>query len=110
MTPEGILKRDVWDYLKMAGHLHFRMQSGHVKVRGGWMCLCPEGTADFLVCLARCPNAWVELKAEGQTTSKERIASQAAFAEDVRALGHHYCQCSSVAEVASFLGKVASAA
>lgn len=105
-TPEGNLKTEVLAYLEMAGHRYFRMQSGRVQVRRGWLHLHPEGTADFLICLSRCPNAWVELKAVGQTTSKERQEKQAAFAADVRELGHAYRICWSVAEVASFLGDV----
>lgn len=107
-SPEGDLKTNVLAYLEMAGHRFFRMQSGRVQVRRGWLHLHPEGTADFLICLAHCPNAWVELKAEGYKTSKERTTKQAEFAEDVKALGHRYRICWSVAEVASFLGDVAA--
>lgn len=35
--------------LEAAGALVLRVQSGRVKVRGGWMQLAPEGTPDLLV-------------------------------------------------------------
>lgn len=34
MTPEGIVKSAVLDYLKKTGRFHMRMQSGKVKVMG----------------------------------------------------------------------------
>lgn len=106
-TPEGQVKIDVLEYLNASGHRFFRMQSGRVQVRRGWLHLHPEGTADFLICLSHRLPAWVELKAEGQKTSKERVEAQAAFAQDVKSLGHAYRICSSVQEVIIFLGQVA---
>lgn len=107
-TPEGIVKSAMLDYLNISGHRFFRMNSGRVKVRGGWMHLAPEGCADFLICLSRCPPAWCEVKCEGQTTTAKRKAAQAAFADDMKALGHAHRICNSVAELVSFLGDVVS--
>lgn len=36
MTPEGEVKTAVLDYLKKSGRFFMRMQSGQVKVMGGW--------------------------------------------------------------------------
>lgn len=104
MTPEGKLKSAVNDYLKkIAGRaLVLRLNSGRVKVRGGFMHLCPEGTADYLVCDPQ-PH-WIELKAPGQTTLKARAEKQAEFAAKVQALGHRHAVCKSVEDVAQFLG------
>jgi len=66
------------------------------------MYLGPEGTADFLVFKGTMPY-WIELKAPKGTTAKGRKEAQAAFAEEVRALGHRYARCESIGEVIAFL-------
>lgn len=101
MTPEGILKQEVTKYLAKSGLHYLRLNSGIVKVRGGFMHLCPEGTADFLIC---CPDPrWVELKAPGQTTKKVRAQKQAEFAGKVQALGHRHIQATSLEQVIEFV-------
>lgn len=102
-TPETILKDEVTLYLAGA-HIFFRrIQSGKVKVRGGWMQLAPEGTADIVVFPANGMPRWIELKAPNCTTAKARKKAQAAFAAQVRALGHRYRLCESLDEVIAFL-------
>jgi hypothetical protein len=102
-TPESKLKREVLDYLDALSLTYFRMNAGKVKVRGGWMRLCSEGTADLLIFIKGMPPKWVELKAG--VTAKDHAESQAAFAESMQGFGHHYRQCRSVEEVAQFLGE-----
>lgn len=104
MTPEGALKKDVVDYLNGTKLFWRRTQSGIVKVKGGFLHLMPNGTADFMVCPANRLPIWIELKAVGQKTSKERIKDQAAFADEVRGLGHIYGICMSVDDVRALLG------
>ena len=101
-TPEGIVKEAVTDYLKRKGYFYRRMNSGIVKVRGGVLHLCPEGTADILVCTPR-HTVWIELKAPKGTTAKARQVAQAAFASEVEGLGHKYLRCESVDDVQRFL-------
>ena len=48
MSGETPIIRDILDALEQLGVEAFRAQSGRVRVRGGWMVLCPEGTADIL--------------------------------------------------------------
>lgn len=101
-TPETVLKDEVVEFLNKSGLFYRRMQSGKVKVRGGFMQLVPEGTADFLVC-KRTMTYWLELKAPKGTTAKARKEAQAAFGEEVRALGHTYAICESLSDVQEVL-------
>lgn len=48
MTAERDIKRSILDGLHAAGIIAFRVHSGKVKVRGGWMHLAPEGTPDIV--------------------------------------------------------------
>lgn len=102
MTPEGILKADVLAYLKVAHPLHFRMQSGKVAVKRGFLHLAPEGTADILVFKRSQPN-WIELKAPGQKTKKDRAEKQQAFRAWVLDKGHRHIQAQTLDEVIEFL-------
>jgi hypothetical protein len=101
MTPEGELKAEVNEYLRDSGRFFLRMQSGRVKVKRGVMHLCPEGTADYLVC---CPDPrWIELKAPGAKTKKERAEKQQEFADRVIALGHKHLTAETLDEVIDFV-------
>lgn len=103
MTPEGKLKLEVTKFLASSGLIYLRLNSGIVKVRGGFMHLCPEGTADFIVC---CPDPrWIELKAPGQKTLKTRAEKQQAFADKVMGLGHRHIQATSLDQVIEFVAK-----
>jgi hypothetical protein len=66
---ETQLSRDIQTSLAKLGIWCIRVQSGIVKVRGGWMHLAEEGTPDLY-----CPalNLWLEVK----TQEGEREASQ----------------------------------
>ncbi len=86
MTPEGKVKAAVIDALEKTGVHHVRIQSGKVRVRGGWMCLAKEGTADILCCPNSRLPVWLELK---QLKGKQREC-QIEFEASVRALGHSY--------------------
>lgn len=101
-TPEGDLKAAVVTALNQLGHLWFRMQSGRVRVKRGWLHLHKEGTGDMLV-FPPGRVCWLELKAEGQKTAKERVEAQAAFGATVTALGHEYRICETVEEVRYYL-------
>ncbi len=92
MTPEGKIKAEVQDFLKKSGRYFMRMQSGKVKLRGGWMYLCPEGTADILTFDAAGRCIWLELK---QLKGVQREA-QLLFEQRVRAMGHSYAVVKSV--------------
>lgn len=97
-TPETILKDEVVELLKNSGILYFRMNSGKVRVRGGFMQLAKDGTADLLVFTGQRP-IWIELKGSGQKTLKARAEAQEAFADEVEALGHSYHRCESLEAV-----------
>ena len=101
-TPEGDLKAQVVAALNQLGYLWFRMQSGRVRVKGGWMMLHKEGTGDILV-FPPGRVCWLELKVKGQKTAKERVEAQAEFGKQVQALGHEYRICETVADVIVYL-------
>jgi len=103
LSPEGVVKKEIGDYLKQKGYTYFRMQAGRIRVRGGIMHLCMPGTADFLVCLQAGWNVWIECKSPKGITAKEQLDVQAAFRLRVEALGHAYTRCRSVEEVQQFL-------
>lgn len=108
MTPETKVKAEIQQYLQGAGHKWLRLHSGIVRVKGGWMHTNEEGTSDLVVFLKDRPAAFIEVKAEGQSTSKGREEKQADFAAEVRELGCCYAIVKSVSDVAAFLGEVAS--
>lgn len=100
MTPEGKIKKAIQDYLTTMGIFWRRMQSGKVKVRGGWMELCPEGTFDLLICPTK--GFWIgwietkQLKGQMQSVQKE-------FEEVVTKLGHPVLLARSVDDVEKWL-------
>lgn len=101
MTPEGQLKAEVTNFLSRSGLTYLRLNSGVVKVRGGFMHLCPEGTADFMVL---CPDLrFIELKAPGQITKKAREEKQQEFAVKVKGLGHKHLKATTLEEVIEFV-------
>ncbi len=71
--------------LTQAGVTAIRMQSGKVRVRGGWMMLAPAGTADIL-CFPRGKVVWLETK----TLKGELRQAQEAFRDRVMQMGHKY--------------------
>lgn len=80
--------------LRKAGVMAHRMQSGKVKVRGGWMSLCEQGTADILCFPSRKPPTWLETK----VASGKASDSQTDFADRVRSMGHRHFVVRSVEE------------
>ena len=75
--------------LRQAGVLVLRMNSGKVRVRGGFMQLHEKGTADIL-CFPKGGPVWLETKAVKRDYHKEQYEAQAAFRARVEALGHKY--------------------
>lgn len=84
MTEEGDIKRRILAALEAAGAFAFRVQSGMVKVRGGWMHLSPTGTADVLVIV---PPHGRLLGLEVKTAKGKEREAQLRWADDVRRLG-----------------------
>lgn len=83
--------------IKQIGIMATRMNSGKVRVRGGWMQLHEPGTADIL-CFPRGRVVWLETKTIKGTTNKEQIENQAEFQRVVTALGHSYHRITSIDE------------
>jgi hypothetical protein len=96
---EAPIKLEIQQWLQEAGYFWLRLQSGKVKVRGGYMHLCPEGTADIVVFPANV-TCWIETKKDD---GKQRPA-QLEFEAKAIAAGHKYILARSLDEVREFLG------
>jgi hypothetical protein len=83
---EGEIQAQAVTALKQLGICYMRINSGKVKVRGGWMQLAPEGTADLAVFPEAKMPIWLELKQPKKGPSKE----QQDFRDQVVRLGHKY--------------------
>lgn len=106
MTPESKLKKEVTGYLDGARIFYRRMNTGVIRKGSRFIHLCPEGTADLMVCKFWRPYVWVlwiELKDPNGSTAKKRQMAQAAFRDEVVSLGHRYAICESLDEVIAFL-------
>lgn len=100
MTPETKVKSEVQDFLNGIGMFFMRLQSGKVSVRGGWMYLCPIGTADLVVYPKKGFGVgWIEMK---QLKGVQRD-SQVEFEKKAQAAGHPYLVARSVDDVANWL-------
>jgi len=84
--------------INQMGHFALRMNSGMVRVKGGFMHLHDKGTADILVFFRSGRVVWLETKDPKGITQKQRIADQAAFGEKVRGMGHEYYIVNSIDE------------
>ena len=84
--------------IKQCGVWATRMQAGRVKVRGGWMVLCPSGTPDIL---ARPQGriCWIETKIGKNGQTPEQIDFQRMSKE----WGDEYYLCRSLDDVLSVL-------
>lgn len=76
--------------LEQAGCVVFRMQSGKIPLRGRWIHLCEEGTADILCFPRTGGTVWIETKAAKREANKARREAQDAFRQRVEAMGHRY--------------------
>lgn len=99
-TPETKAKGEVQDYLNGIGMFFMRLQSGMVKVRGGFMHLCPIGTGDLVVYPTKgFAVGWIEMK---QLKGLQR-GSQVNFQKRVETAGHPYLVARSAADVEKWL-------
>lgn len=81
---ESTIQRAILDALHAAGAFAFRTNSGKVKVRGGYMNLCPPGTPDVYVLVPpHGTSLWLEIK----TATGEERESQIAWSIKARARG-----------------------
>lgn len=89
MTPEGDAKKQIADGLKQLGWKVIRLNSGKVRVKGGFMQLCPAGTPDILCFDNAGALLWVECKAAFAKKRNDQ-PEQAEFAVWARSVGHRY--------------------
>jgi hypothetical protein len=90
---EAELQASIVSSLERLGYLVIRVQSGKVKVKGGWMQLAPEGTPDLHV-MSPGLATWLETKVKD---GKLR-PSQVAWHERAKKGGHRVAVVRSVAE------------
>jgi hypothetical protein len=81
---EGAIQKSIVDAFETIGVRAIRVQSGIVKVRGGWMHLAPEGTPDIMICVP--PNGRA-LFLEVKTRRGKESGGQTTRAQELRALG-----------------------
>lgn len=108
MSENSDITRPLIDALNQTGGLALRMNSGKVRVKGGFMQLHEKGTADILFFprnntgiewdIDYMRPVWIETKAVKREGHKEQREAQDAFRHRVEALGHEYVYCRSVAE------------
>jgi hypothetical protein len=103
MSETSTLTGPIAEMLEERDILCFRMQSGRVKVRGGWMKLCPEGTADLL-CFPPGRVLWIETKAVEKETHKKQRESQEKFRQKVLSKGHEHMTARAIEDVIAALG------
>ena len=72
MKTENQIQNEIIDYLTGCGFIVHRMQSGKVKVKGGWMKLCPEGTPDLFAVGRNGKTVWIEVKTENGIVSDKQ--------------------------------------
>ncbi len=96
--------------LKDAGYFVLRLNSGRVRQGKYWIQLCPEGTADILLCPRDRPCYWIETKVKGGWTKPERRQKQDEFRRSVEGLGHVYVRAESLDDVLTALRQTKAAA
>ncbi len=102
MTPEGAFQKDVKALLQASGIWFMRMNSGIIRKGSRYIHLHETGTADWLL-FPLGGVAWLESKASGQKTSKERTAAQEAFRVRCLEAGHKHLRTDNLTELAEWL-------
>ena len=95
--------------LKDAGYFVLRLNSGRVRQGKYWIQLCPEGTADILLCPRDSMPIWIETKVKGGWTKPERREKQDEFRRSVEGLGHIYVRAESLDDVLAALRQTKAA-
>ena len=86
---EAAISKSISDALDTLGVMHFRIQCGKVKVRGGWMQLAPPGF----------PDRWTELGfLETKTLTGKLGADQVKCHDRLRDRGHRVAVVRSASE------------
>lgn len=99
---EAQVKVEVQTWLEKAGYFWLRIQSGKVRVKRGFMQLCPKGTADIVV-FHKGKTFWIEMKT---ATGKQR-PEQVTFQAKALTAGHGYLLARTLDEVRTWITEVA---
>ncbi len=91
---ESQISNEIGTFLTTHDFIHWRNQSGRVRVKGGYMHLGLTGLADRVVMLNRC-HLYIEVK----TKEGKQRDSQEAFERACKSHGHHYIIARSVKDV-----------
>lgn len=84
MSETSDIVSPILDALKQAGIFAMRMNSGKMRVRGGYVHLCPVGTPDIVIYPCGRVPVWIECK----VLSKKLRQSQIEMRVKLKALGH----------------------
>lgn len=104
MSETSKITTPIVNALTKAGYFAMRLNSGKVRVRGGYVQLCPVGTPDVVVFPANQPPLWIECKRPDLGKVKNpTVEAQQAFAERVTALGHIHIRATSLDDVLPLL-------
>ena len=104
MSETSKITTPIVNALTKAGYFAMRLNSGKVRVRGGYIQLCPKGTADILVCPANQPPIWIETKEVRDLKRKgETATAQDDFRVMVLGLGHRHIRATSLDDVLPLL-------
>lgn len=79
MATETEVKKMGCDILRDNGYIVERLQSGKVKVKGGWMQLCDTGTPDTHIVGLKGFHFYWETKKPGGKPSKEQLLKKADY-------------------------------
>lgn len=97
-APENALQRQILNALHALPDAEFlRVNSGKVKVRGGWMQLAPNGTSDILGIVRGGRFVALEVKLPGEKPNPDQVA----FGARVAKLGGYFAVVTSVEDAVS---------
>lgn len=104
MSETKNVTKPILEALTKAGYFAMRLNSGRIKSRsGGWIMLCPEGTADLVIYPHKCLPVWIETKDPKGRTAKDQLEAQARFRETVQSLGHSYVRATCLDDVLTII-------
>lgn len=96
---ESQIQKEIITYLKEQKYKVHRVNSGKVKVNGGWMQLFEEGTPDILVFGYNSYILWIEVKKPGEVPTAIQNQRKAEYDE----LGHDHLVATSLDDVINHL-------
>jgi len=98
---ESDIQKQIMETLEQCGIFYIRLNSGEVRVHGGYLRLCPPGTGDIIVFPPMSTPVWLEIKELKGEQRKTQIAFQAKTAD----YGHDYYIVRSLDDIKPFINE-----